>query len=96
MTDRPEMKPRFEVGEIVRIKDPDAFLVEFGTRVRDRDAVVMENILDYQWTGSLRTYQGRVRVEFQKRNGRGKTFVEVMHERNFISRTRPLPEEVPA
>ncbi len=68
------------VGDTVRVKDPEIFLAEFGKKIRDRDAVVQ----------SVFTPMGRfnsepmVKVEFQKRNGRGKVFTDVMRLSNFV------------
>lgn len=80
-------EPKFHVGQVVRVKDPSGFFAAFGKKIADRDAVVLENIMDYMFGQvSGRCFQGRVRVEFQKRNGRGQEFKETMQERNFIAK----------
>lgn len=63
------------VGDIVRVKDPDHYIVSFGSKVRDRDAIVLR-------VGPIPPYdmfKGQVQVEFQLRNGRGKKFVEWLY-----------------
>jgi hypothetical protein len=64
-----DLKP----GDTVRVKDPSAFLSAFAKKIADRDAIV-------NWVGPDQHGQfvGRASVTFQKRNGRGKEFREVM------------------
>lgn len=80
MSDR---TPKFTAGEIVRIADPDRFIVGFGNRVNDRDAVVLGPV---RLSGPGHVFDGRIRVEFQKRNGRGKVFTAVMDELHFVAK----------
>lgn len=60
---------KFSQGDVVRVK-PDKlerYLTSFADRIRDRDAIFdLESAVrpGYYW------------LEFQKRNGRGKTFRE--------------------
>lgn len=60
-------------GDVVRVKDPSRFLVSFAQKIRDRDAEVL-------WVGPTAGGMniGRACIQFQKRNGRGKEFSEVM------------------
>lgn len=80
-------EPKFKVGQVVRVANPDGFIVEFGRKVGNRDAVVLDNFDDWV-TDTTRGFAGRVRLEFQKRNGRGKVFREVMNERDLVAATR--------
>ena len=62
----------FKPGDVVRVKEPSRYIAAFGSKVKDRDAVVLR-----KWSGhggDINQY----RVEFQKRNGRGKKFEEWM------------------
>lgn len=77
-------EPKFKVGDLVRVEDPGSFIASFGKKVANRDAVVLDNIDDWI-TNTTKGFKGRVHVEFQQRNGRGKTFREIMHERYLIS-----------
>lgn len=83
MTDRSQ---KFQVGDVVRVADPRGFIATFARKVADRDAVVRSLVLDWHRLPTInsRTYQGRVLVEFQKRNGRGKVFTEILHERHLV------------
>lgn len=60
-------------GDIVRLRDPERFIVSFATKARDRDAEVL-------WVGPTPNgmFKGRTKVRFLKRNGRGKEFEEVL------------------
>lgn len=82
------IEPIFKEGQVVRIKDPDGYISSFAKKVADRDAIVIKNVLDYGFgsTGNVKSFQGRVIVEFQRRNGRGKTFREIMQERDFVAK----------
>lgn len=64
-----DLKP----GDIVRVKNPDDYVVAFGNKIRDRDAEVV-------WVGPTAgdMNRGRACVRFKKRNGRGLEFIEVM------------------
>lgn len=66
-------------GCVVRVKDTERFLVAFAKKVKDRDAVV-------NWVGPDKhgQFTGRASVTFQKRNGRGKEFREVMNVRDLV------------
>ncbi|MCY1228221.1 hypothetical protein D9M72_405220 [compost metagenome] len=76
-------EPKFPVGSVVRVEHPEAFIDE--KKLRDRDAIVLENMEEPIRSG-LKEFRGRVRVEFQKRNGRGKVFTDVMNERWFTAK----------
>jgi hypothetical protein len=67
------MTEELNPGDVVRVKDPDGYFVSFCNKIRDRDAVV-------EWAGPDANGMnvGRCCVMFQKRNGRGKEFREVM------------------
>jgi hypothetical protein len=78
--------PKFNVGQVVRVKEPDGFLAAFAQKIRDRDAVVRHHIRILSRAGDARVYEGRMEVEFQKRNGRGSVFTEVMDEAHFIAK----------
>ena len=68
----------FNQGDVVRVKDPEAFLASFASKVKDRDAVIV-------WRGNgVMMPANRYCVRFQKRNGRGKEFDEVMNARDLI------------
>ncbi len=73
------MAEELKVGDTVRVKDPDEYIVSFANKVRDRDAVV-----EFVGPDEHRQFKGRVRVMFQKRNGRGKEFREMMRSRDLI------------
>jgi len=86
-----ERIPRFAIGDVVRLLEPERFVEQ--RKLENRDAVVLANILDYGWgsTRDKKSFQGRIQVEFQKRNGRGKVFREIMNERNFGLATPASP-----
>ena len=67
-------------GDIVRVRDPNQFISQFAKKVTDRDAVV-------EWVGpdAHGQFDGRAKVRFLKRNGRGKEFTEVMSMRYLIA-----------
>lgn len=69
----------FKPGDVVRVVDPNGFLVAFGKKIADRDAVVLW--VDADNSGKRHCH---VRVEFQKRNGRGTVFTETMQARDFV------------
>lgn len=77
--DEGEIKP----GDVVRVKGPERFLVEFANKIRDRDAIV-------EWVGpdAHGMNVGRCGVIFQKRNGRGREFRETMRT-SHLERMRP-------
>lgn len=79
-------EPKFKVGDVVRVADPDGFISSFAKKVADRDAIVIENFSDWA-TNTTKGFKGRVYLEFQKRNGRGKEFREVLNERYLILST---------
>jgi len=56
------------VGDSVRVKDPDQFVAPLDKQLRDRDGVVLR-----VWT-PLGHWRCRAAVRFGKRNGRGKEF----------------------
>lgn len=66
-------------GDIVRVSNPDAYIKSFSSKVKDRDAIV-------KWVGPLENgnFKNRSRVEFQQRNGRGKTFSEVINTNDLV------------
>ena len=68
-----------QVGDTVRVKDPDGFNVAFGSKVRDRDGIV-EAVYTPPGYGS----QVRARVRFLKRNGRGKEFTEKINAHYLV------------
>lgn len=72
------MTEELQVGDIVRVKNPDDFISTFARKITDRDAVVI-------WVGpdSLGMNKGIAGVIFQKRNGRGKEFRERMSIREL-------------
>lgn len=65
----PDLKP----GDIVRVKNPDAFISTFAKKIANRDAIV-------NWVGpdQYGQFKGAASITFQKRNGRGKEFRERM------------------
>ncbi len=72
-------------GDVVRVRNPEHFVVEFARKVKDRDASVV-------WVGPTPTgmFKGQARVRFLKRNGRGKEFEEVMALRDLeLKASRP-------
>lgn len=77
-------EPKFKVGDVVRVANPDQYIVSFGKKVADRDAIVLDNFNDWL-TDNTKGFKGRVHIEFKKRNGRGKEFREVMNERDLIA-----------
>lgn len=77
-------EPKFKVGDLVRVRQPDAFISSFEKKISNRDALVLKNFDDWI-TDTTKGFKGRVYVEFQRRNGRGKTFREVMNERDLIA-----------
>ena len=81
MTDRELLE--FEVGDIVQVFNPEMFISSFGKKVADRDAVVL-------WIGPDKhgQFKGRVKVNFLKRNGRGKEFSVLMSKRDFVLKTK--------
>jgi hypothetical protein len=68
-----------KAGAVVRVKDPSVFFSAFAAKVKDRDAIV-------NWVGPDKHGQfvGRASITFQKRNGRGKEFREVMQIRDLV------------
>lgn len=66
-------------GDIVRVRHPEHYIVEFARKVKDRDALVL-------WVGPTPTgmFKGQAKVRFLKRNGRGKEFEEVMAVRDLV------------
>lgn len=67
-----------EVGNIVRVKEPDGYLAAFANKIRDRNAVV-------EWIGPDQhgQFKGMAWIRFLKRNGRGKEFRERMEVRSL-------------
>lgn len=65
----------FEIGDLIRmIPDKlDGYLVAYQKQIKDREALV-EHIFCY--AGETKK---RYRVIWQKRNGRGKEFSEILH-----------------
>lgn len=75
----------YPAGSVVRVKDSESWLADFGRKVKDRDAIVREAILDWgSGSDNEKRFRGRLLIEFQKRNGRGKVFTEVMHQRDLV------------
>lgn len=77
----------YPIGSIVRVANPDSYLSEFAKKIRDRDAVVLEAIQDWDYSrgaSNEKSFRGRLMIEFQKRNGRGKVFTEIMHQRDLV------------
>lgn len=72
---------RFKSGQVLRIKDATRFVRQ--KQFENRDVVLLENIMDMPRQGFEKEFHGRVHVEFQKRNGRGKVFREVMDQNDF-------------
>lgn len=66
-------------GDVVRVRDPENFIVSFAAKIRDRDGVV-------EWVGpdAHGGYRGYATVRFGKRNGRGKEFTERMQIRSLV------------
>lgn len=66
-------------GDIVRLKNPDNYIVSFAKKAADRDAEVL-------WVGptALNMFHGQACVKFLKRNGRGKEFQEVLYVRDLV------------
>lgn len=76
---------QFPIGSVVRVKDSNCWIAEFARKVKDRDAIVKEAIRDWGYgSDTERRFRGRLLIEFQKRNGRGKVFTEVMHQRDLV------------
>lgn len=73
-----------KAGDVVRIKDPSRYIVEFAKKIRDRDAIVL-------WVGPTDKgmFQNRTKVEFQQRNGRGKKFTGVIRTEDFVLKDAP-------
>jgi hypothetical protein len=67
-----------QVGDTVRVLDPDGFIAAFASKVRDRDGVV-ESVFTRQGGSSL-----SVRVRFLKRNGRGKEFTHILRPMDLV------------
>lgn len=67
------------VGDVVRVKSPERYIVSFAKRIRDRDALVV-------WVGpnSHGMFLGRAKVRFLKRNGRGKEFEEILRTEDLV------------
>ena len=76
----PTVRPLAE-GDVVRLKDPSRYIVSFATKAADRDAVVL-------WVGPRANgmFEGRAKVRFLKRNGRGKEFEEVLRTEDLVLR----------
>lgn len=76
----------FQVGQVLRVREPEGFLSAFAKKIADRDATLMGNVMDFgsSPTGLPKEFRGRILVRFEKRNGRGKEFTEIMHQRDFI------------
>lgn len=84
------MDELFKVGDVLRLKEPERFIER--RKLENRDAVLIKHMLDYGYgSDGARRFRGRVRVEFQKRNGRGKVFQQIMKERDFILATPASP-----
>jgi len=66
-------------GDIVRLKDPSAYIVSFAKKAANRDAEVL-------WVGptALNMFHGQACVKFLKRNGRGHEFQEVLYVRDVV------------
>lgn len=84
-------EPLFQVGQVLRVREPQGFISAFANKIADRDAVVTDIILDYGYgcERNVKQFMGRIRVQFQKRNGRGKEFAEIMHQRDFMLKEQP-------
>lgn len=74
------MSTEFKVGDVVRVKDPDQYISSFGKKIKDRDAIVLS-----VFTPAGSAIQ-RCRVEFQKRNGRGKEFIEIFRCHDLLKK----------
>lgn len=66
-----------KIKDTVRVKDPTRFISSFAAKIKDRDAIVIR-------MGGLSGRPSLVKVEFQKRNGRGKVFEEWLDQRDLI------------
>lgn len=78
--------PLFQMGDVLRVKDPEGFLSAFAKKIAGRDATLVGNVMDFgsSPTGLPKEFKGRIHVRFEKRNGRGKEFAEIMNQRDFI------------
>lgn len=79
-------EPLFQVGQVLRVKEPRGFLSAFAKKIEDRDATVLEHVMDWgsSVSGLPKEFRGRILIRFEKRNGRGKEFTEIMNQRDFI------------
>lgn len=84
-----ERIPKFAIGQDVKVIEPKRYIAAFALKVKDRRAIVEENIREYRWASGSneKSFLGRVRVRFEKRNGRGKEFTEIMPERDLTEWT---------
>lgn len=67
-----------QVGDVVCIADPTNFVSNFAKKIEGRDAIVL-NV----GPTAFGMFKGMVNVEFQKRNGRGKTFTHWLRINDF-------------
>lgn len=67
---------KIQVGDVVRVARPEQFVSE--RKLKDRDAIVLQ-----VGPTALDMFKGQVFLEFQKRNGRGKTFKQWMWLRDL-------------
>jgi hypothetical protein len=70
--------PLIEAGMTVRVKDPSKFSVAFSRKVRDREGEVI-------WVGGTESNPrpGEANIRFDKRNGLGKRFDEILKVRDL-------------
>lgn len=84
------MMEQFPIDSVVRVRESESLLAEFARKVKDRDAIVKEALLDLgPGSDTGRHFRGRLLIEFQKRNGRGKVFTVVMHQRYLVLKEMP-------
>lgn len=78
------MSDEIKAGDVVRVKNPSAFISELARKVTNRVAIV-------QWVGPDEhgQFAGRARITFQKRNGRGKEFSETMRKSDLVLASSP-------
>lgn len=76
----PDRYNGLNVGDVVRVLDPDGYLVEFAKKIRDRDATVVNLWIPQGGTSGYAT------LRFHKRGNRGKEFNETMRTAALVKK----------
>lgn len=73
------MTSELKVGDVVQVRDPDAYISTFANKIRNRDAVI-------DWVGpdQYGQFKGMAWVIFQKRGNRGSTFRERLNLKELV------------